>query len=484
MLVALSAVPRALGGECVYAKPSKDVKFSPRGLVNEESGIANSRLNPGLVWTHNDNFSPKHIFGVLTEGRAFHRPGDIAVVLSLEKLPLIQHQTDFEDISIAKCPYQNDKVNDTVANDDESWCIWVADTGSNFGRSHDIMMYVVKEPNLVDELDNYSPFAKMPLEKDVALNESFLFALDYDPATYSRNNVPNVEAVATQADGSRFWCIQKTFSDGGNGPAGIWESPQMDSHEALRSSNRNHHLVEECKNGWTTYTTDDGTKKRKQGWKCKKQVRFPNADVDAVAGDDEDDFVVIPHLFMSKVADVENPYPDCTREDPPDEEDYDGDYDGEDYGSERYFEIFDNSLPICERKREREPKGDHSCKQQKKWGKCREKWMTDGNYCERTCRRCRPAPPDVEEEVGVEIKSTSEEDPSLSQAESTEHGEESWQVLEVNCNETKADLRNIRNIAGADLSEDGQRLLIATYGGIFEYRLAVPHNFSTVAFHR
>ena len=231
----------------------------------------------------------------------------------------------------------------------------------------------------------------------------------------------------------------------------------MDSHEALRSSNRNHHLVEECKNGWTTYTTDDGTKKRKQGWKCKKQVRFPNADVDADADDDEDDFVVIPHLFMSKVADVENPYPDCTREDPPDEEDYDGDYDGEDYGSERYFEIFDNSLPICERKREREPKGDHSCKQQKKWGKCREKWMTDGNYCERTCRRCRPAPPDVEEEVGVEIKSTSEEDPSLSQAESTEHGEESWQVLEVNCNETKADLRNIRNIAGADLSEDGQR---------------------------
>ena len=49
---------------------------------------------------------------------------------------------------------------------------------------------------------------------------------------------------------------------------------------------------------------------------------------------------------------------------------------------------------------------------------------------------------------------------------------EAWEALEQNCNETKNDLRNIRNIAAADLHDSGERLLIATYGGIFEYSMS------------
>ncbi len=51
--------------ESSYAAPIKEVRFNPRGLVNEESGIAISRANSGVVWVHNDNFSPKHIYGIL-----------------------------------------------------------------------------------------------------------------------------------------------------------------------------------------------------------------------------------------------------------------------------------------------------------------------------------------------------------------------------------------------------------------------------------
>jgi predicted RNase H-like nuclease len=42
-----------------YSVPKKETKFNPRGLVTEESGIATSIQNPGVLLVHNDNFSKK-----------------------------------------------------------------------------------------------------------------------------------------------------------------------------------------------------------------------------------------------------------------------------------------------------------------------------------------------------------------------------------------------------------------------------------------
>ena len=44
----------------------------------------------------------------------------------------------------------------------------------------------------------------------------------------------------------------------------------------------------------------------------------------------------------------------------------------------------------------------------------------------------------------------------------------------------KEQLKNIRNISGADLSADGKRLVLATYGGVFLYSLSDPFDMESI----
>jgi hypothetical protein len=44
--------------------------------------------------------------------------------------------------------------------------------------------------------------------------------------------------------------------------------------------------------------------------------------------------------------------------------------------------------PGCDPKFERAPPGQHTCKEQFRWGKCDETWMVEGHFCDATCNRC------------------------------------------------------------------------------------------------
>ena len=414
-----------------HSAPEKTARFHPRGLVTEESGIASSRLNSGVVWAHNDNFSPKHVFAIHA------RNGKVARVLDLENLPMIGHHSDFEDISVARCP-----ANTSLATSE--WCLWVADTGSNFGpKSKDILVYVIREPAIA--VAGYGA-----IQEVVKPEDALIFKITYDPTSYHKQ-VPNVESMVTRSDGKRFWLIEKTFSRGGDGPAGIWETPWLEDVSSLPASAcaRTKPVVRFRSEGNSTTKLQVG----KAGeWECGVSPSLNATTFDVVS---------VPSLFLRRVNAIENPYPDCRWESEAKEDE-----------SISVYGAFSEDLPFC-RGKEKQPEG-HSCRKQRSWGKCREGWMIQRNFCEMTCRRCRPRPAPANE-TGLVVRSKEEVAGGAG---------DPWTQLEAACNETKGGMRNIRNIAAADLSDDGSRLLVATYGGIFEYALKRPWDFKTVSFLR
>lgn len=94
--------------------------------VTESSGIAHSRRNPDVWFTHNDG-SDGRVFGVRTDG----------TLVGTWELSGVD-PVDIEDIAAAPCPL-----------DDGSSCLYLADTGDNDRDRDDYAVYVVREPDLI-----------------------------------------------------------------------------------------------------------------------------------------------------------------------------------------------------------------------------------------------------------------------------------------------------------------------------------------------
>ena len=356
--------------------------------------------------------------------------------------------TPTQDIAVAPCPFLSEEA------DASQQCLYIADTGSNFG-SHQILVYVVREPPLSQ--------SRGILDRKVSPTDvTAIFAVDYEAGTHGKK-VPNVEAMVTGR--GRFWLIEKTFADHGEGPAKIYQSPSLTSYTTFVKENRHAHVLERC----TRNATIGGGREsgaRAGGWSCADVLRYPPSGASLLEAPKPDmHHMTIHHVHMDLVREIPNPYPDCRKVALFDEEE------GEEAALWETFEHETSALPLCPSRRERAPK-DHSCRDQARWGKCNDDWIKRDGLCAITCRRCRPPKRDsgAPEEGAIAIRSAEELTP--------------WDALEDSCNETKADLRNVRNIAGADLHENGRRLLIGTYGGIFEYALEHPFNFTSLRYSR
>ena len=123
--------------------------------------------------------------------------------------------------------------------------------------------------------------------------------------------------MTTAVDGSKFWLIEKTFSKGGDGPAGIWESPDFSSLESFAATN-------------VVRYNDVCVRSKSSGWKCRPETAMNvhpaltihslvGAGKNASSGSNSSDgnstmTMTVYNVFMAKVNEVENPYPDCTRE--------------------------------------------------------------------------------------------------------------------------------------------------------------------------
>lgn len=96
----------------------------PRRL-DEASGLALSRRQPGVLWTHNDSGGDPVVYGL--------RPGQgVVAELRLRGAPA----TDWEDLAAGPCPW-----------DDAEPCIYVADIGDNLHVRSSVVVLVFEEPS-------------------------------------------------------------------------------------------------------------------------------------------------------------------------------------------------------------------------------------------------------------------------------------------------------------------------------------------------
>ncbi len=159
------------GGACSegYARP---IDGGPMGdeLVLEASGLAASRVTPGMLWTHNDSGDGAVLYAMAEDGAAMGR-------LTLEGV----EAKDFEDIAAARCP------------DGQGECLWVADVGNNALERDDLVIHVVREPDT-----GGVPFGEISAAPLVSL-----------PVSYPDDAV-DCEALVVTPDGKALFMIEKT----------------------------------------------------------------------------------------------------------------------------------------------------------------------------------------------------------------------------------------------------------------------------------
>lgn len=108
------------GWTVVPADAHRSGTFGNRAL-QESSGVAVSRRNPGVLWTFNDSGNPPYLFAVDTLGRD-HATFQVTGA----------RNTDWEAMSLAPCGWLS--------------CLYLADTGDNFERRPSVRLYRLPEP--------------------------------------------------------------------------------------------------------------------------------------------------------------------------------------------------------------------------------------------------------------------------------------------------------------------------------------------------
>ena len=88
--------------------------------IPETSGLAVSRRNPGLLWSHNDSGSAAVLYALDTAG------------VLRGRVPVPIRTRDWEDISAARCPSGD--------------CLYIADIGDNRRARRQVFIYRVPEP--------------------------------------------------------------------------------------------------------------------------------------------------------------------------------------------------------------------------------------------------------------------------------------------------------------------------------------------------
>lgn len=94
--------------------------------IKESSGVAVSRRQPGILWTHNDSGDEPNLYATNPAGADL---GTFRVTGASAR--------DWEDIALASCP-QNPRAD----------CLYVADTGDNVERHAFASVYIVPEPTV------------------------------------------------------------------------------------------------------------------------------------------------------------------------------------------------------------------------------------------------------------------------------------------------------------------------------------------------
>jgi hypothetical protein len=116
----------------VAAQSVQPTEFELTGVfrsahLHESSGVASSRSQPGVLWTHNDSGDRARIYATNLEGADL---GRFRVTGADAR--------DWEDIALGPCPHNNS----------DGSCLYIADTGDNAGNRSRGIIYIVAEPDV------------------------------------------------------------------------------------------------------------------------------------------------------------------------------------------------------------------------------------------------------------------------------------------------------------------------------------------------
>ena len=116
--------PKQLPASSTYGPPGKLAELQDTS-INESSGLAASRTNPGIYWTHNDSGDGPFIY-------AFDSQGNKRGVWRVSGA----QARDWEDMAAGPGP------------DRKRHYLYLGDIGDNQGRRSEIIVYRVAEPNV------------------------------------------------------------------------------------------------------------------------------------------------------------------------------------------------------------------------------------------------------------------------------------------------------------------------------------------------
>jgi len=100
--------------------------------LRESSGLAVSRTQPGILWSHNDSGDRPNLYAIDSSGR----------LLAIVRITNADAQ-DWEDMSSGPCPARLSTTN-------SPHCLYVADIGDNNQVRQVLTVYVIVEPSLVN----------------------------------------------------------------------------------------------------------------------------------------------------------------------------------------------------------------------------------------------------------------------------------------------------------------------------------------------
>ncbi|HSJ07541.1 MAG TPA: hypothetical protein VK936_12625 [Longimicrobiales bacterium] len=122
----ISACAGNTAGDALCTDATRVATLPP--ALDEASGIALSRRNPGMLWVHNDSEGTPALYALRADG---------SLRAEIE-LPDAGAQSDWEDIAAGPCPHDH--------------CLYIGDIGDNFHDREDRAILRVPEPHPDDRV--------------------------------------------------------------------------------------------------------------------------------------------------------------------------------------------------------------------------------------------------------------------------------------------------------------------------------------------
>lgn len=163
VLVACAPLPDAPDAgvfECQeWGPPSPVGTLAPEELT-EVSGLAASRVHPGVYFTHNDSGGAAELF-------ALHEDGTLAGRWLVDG----QQSRDWEAIAAGACPEGGD-------------CLFIGEVGDNEAKHESVKLIVVREPEVLTSTTPLSPVAVLEVRYDEGPRDCEAIFVDDAGAVY------------------------------------------------------------------------------------------------------------------------------------------------------------------------------------------------------------------------------------------------------------------------------------------------------------